>query len=162
MVTFSEEVRPAVERVPVTSAGPPTTRLAVASMLETEMVPPDNLLLTVRFEVSTLDVVMVPVTEWKLLTVRFEVLMLDTLRILSAPVMVTFSDEVRPAVERVPVTSAGPPTTKLAVTSMLETEMVPPERRLLTVRLDVLMLDTLRILFAPVMVTFSDEVRPAA
>ena len=63
MVTFSDEVRPAAERVPVTSAGPPTTRLAVASMLETDMVPPDNLLLTVRFDVSTLDVVMVPVTE---------------------------------------------------------------------------------------------------
>jgi len=123
MVTFSDEVRPAVERVPVTSTGPPTTRLAVASMLLTEMVPPES----------------------RLLTVRLDVLTLDTLRILFAPVMVTFSEEVRPAVERVPVTSAGPPTTRLAVASMLETEMVPPESRLLTVRLDVSTLDVVMV-----------------
>ena len=62
-VTFTgaEEVIPAADRVPVMSAGPPTTRLAVASMLETEIVPPDNLLLTVKFEVSTLDADRVPV-----------------------------------------------------------------------------------------------------
>ena len=59
------------------------------------------------------------------------------------PVTFTAADEVIPAAERVPVISAGPPTTRLAVASIFETEMVPPESRLLTVRLDVLMLDVL-------------------
>jgi len=35
----------------------------VASMLETEMVPPDRRLLTVKLEVSTLDVLKVPVIQ---------------------------------------------------------------------------------------------------
>jgi len=111
------------ERVPVMSVGPPTTRLEVASMLLTEMVPPES----------------------RLLTVRLEVLTLDTERILSAPEMVTFSEDVRPAVERVPVTSAGPPTTRLAVASMLETDMVPPDNLLLTVKFDVSTLDVVMV-----------------
>jgi len=41
-------------RVPVIFAGPPTTKLAVASMLETEMVPPDKRLLTFKLDVATL------------------------------------------------------------------------------------------------------------
>ena len=229
--TAAEEVIPAADRVPVMSAGPPTTRLAVASKLETEIVPPERRLLTVRLDVETLEAesdlsapVMVtlsdevipaaervpvavrlrpcasPVTvndepsiapaesvpvistgppttrlavasmlltemvppERRLLTVRLDVSMLLTVRILSAPEMVTLSEEVRPAVERVPVTSTGPPTTRLAVASMLETDMVPPDNLLLTVRFEVLILDTVRILSAPEMVTFSDEVMPAA
>ena len=99
-------------------------------------------------------------------------LILETVMDLSAPVMVTLSDEVIPATERVPVEVklspwttpvtvkddpsmapaetlpvmfAGPPTTKLAVASILETEMVPPERRLLTVRFEVSTLDALRV-----------------
>ena len=62
-------------------AGPPTTRFAVASTLDTEMVPPDRRLLTVRFEEATFEAV----------------------RVLSAPLMVTLSEEVIPAAERVPV-----------------------------------------------------------
>ena len=61
------------------------------------------------------------------------------------PVTFTAADEVIPAAERVPVMSAGPPTTRLAVASTLETEMVPPERRLLTVKFDVAILDALRV-----------------
>ena len=58
--TAADEVIPAADRVPVMSVGPPTTRLAVASMLETEIVPPDNLLLTVRLDVATLVDEIVP------------------------------------------------------------------------------------------------------
>jgi hypothetical protein len=42
--------------------GPPTTKFAVASTLETEMVPPERRLLTVKFDVAILDAVKVPVT----------------------------------------------------------------------------------------------------
>jgi len=125
--------------------------------LDTEMVPPERRLLTMRFEEATFEAV----------------------RVLSAPVMVTLSEEVIPAAERVPVdvrlrpwavpvtttevpsiapkealvpsTSpvtvkegpvreppaesvpvifTGPPTTRFAVASMLETEMVPGSLRL--------------------------------
>ena len=85
---------------------------------------------------------------------------MEAVRDLSAPVMVTLSDEVIPAAERVPVdvklspcTSpvtvkeepsiapadtlpvifAGPPTTRFAVASKLETEMVPGSLELLRV-----------------------------
>ena len=53
---------PPALRVPVIFAGPPTTKLAVASTLETEMVPPERRLLTVKFDVAILDAVKVPVT----------------------------------------------------------------------------------------------------
>jgi len=65
------------------------------------------------------------------------------------PVTFTSADEVMPADERVPVMSTGPPTTRLAVASMLDTEMVPPDRRLLTVKLEVSIFDVVRVLSEP-------------
>ena len=96
MVTFSEEVIPAAERVPVEvklrpCAVPETTRSVPVTVDDEEMVP----------------------------------------------VTFTAADEVIPAAESVPAMSAGPPTTRLAVASTLETEMVPPDNLLLTVKLDV-------------------------
>jgi hypothetical protein len=227
-------MEPPAESVPVMSAGPPTTKLAVASILETEMVPPDKRLLTVKFEVSTLDVLRVCekridalkvpeistlslevilaairgpetvrfevstldalrvppmkaslVTVLRLVIVKLEVSMLDVLRVcekridaLKVPEISTLSLEVILAAIRgpetvrfevstldalrVPVIFAGPSTTKLAVASTLDTEMVPPERRLLTVRFEEAIFEAVRVLSAPLMVTLSEEVMPAA
>jgi hypothetical protein len=211
-------MEPPAESVPVMSAGPPTTKLAVASILETEMVPPDKRLLTVKFEVSTLDVLRVCekridalkvpeistlslevilaairgpetvrfevstldalrvppmkaslVTVLRLVIVKLEVSMLDVLRVcekridaLKVPEISTLSLEVILAAIRGPETVAGPSTTKLAVASTLDTEMVPPERRLLTVRFEEAIFEAVRVLSAPLMVTLSEEVMPAA
>ena len=58
--------------------------------------------------------------------------MLEALRVLF-PVTMMSSEDVIPAELRVPVMSAGPPTTKFAVASRLETEMVLGSRALLRV-----------------------------
>ena len=149
-------------------AGPPTTRFAVASTLDTEMVPPERRLLTVRFEEATFEAVrvlsaplmvtlseeVIPAADRVPVDVRWRPCAVpETTRSVPVtvddeemvPVTFTAADEVIPAAERVPVMSAGPPTTRLAVASTLETEMVPPERRLLTVKFDVAILDALRV-----------------
>ena len=100
----AEEVIPAAERVPVMLAGPPTTRLAVASMLETEIVPGSRSLLRVP-EVT-----------------------LDAFRS-----FIPSPEPIKSAALKVPVMFAGPPTTRFAVASMLETEIVPGSRSLLRV-----------------------------
>jgi len=143
----ADEVMPAVERVPVEvklrpCAVPETTTSVPVTVEDEEMVP---VTFTAAEEVMPaaervpVDVRLrpcaVPETTTSVpVTVDEEEMV---------PVTFTAADEVIPAADRVPVTSAGPPTTRLAVASMLLTDMVPPERRLLTVRLDVLMLDVL-------------------
>jgi len=98
----------------------------------------------------------VPTSRFELIR-RFSLAWATILDVVMDPVTFTSADEVMPAAERVPVMSTGPPTTKLAVASMLETEMVPPDRRLLTVKLDVSMLDVVRVL-SESMAMFADIV----
>jgi hypothetical protein len=86
------------------SAGPPTTRLAVASKLETEMV---------LGSLSLLSVPEVMFDAFKVLIPAPEPIILDALK--------------------VPVMSAGPPTTRLADASRLETDIVPGSLSLLSV-----------------------------
>ena len=107
---------PPTESVPVMSTGPPTTRLAVASKLETEMVPGSLALLRVP-EVT-----------------------LEAFRS-----SIPSPEPMKSEALKVPVMSAGPPTTRLAVASMLETEIVPPDNLLLTVKFEVSTLDADRV-----------------
>ena len=95
-------------------------------------------LVTVRFEVSTLDVLRVCEKRIDALKVpEISTLSLEViLAAIRGPETVRFEVSTLDAL-RVPVIFAGPPTTKLAVASMLETEMVPPDRRLLTVKFEV-------------------------
>ena len=162
----SDDVIPAALKVPVMSAGPPTTRLAVASKLDTEIVCGSLLLLSVPEVMFDAFNVLIPAPE---------PIILDALK--------------------VPVMSAGPPTTKLAVASKLETDIVLGSLLLLSVpevmfdafnvlipapepiildalkvpvisvgpvtkRFDVLRLDAESVLF-PVTVMSSDDVIPA-
>ena len=141
----SDDVIPAALKVPVMSAGPPTTKLAVASKLETDIVLGSLLLLSVpevmfdAFNVLIpapepiiLDALKVPVMSAGPVTKRLDVLRLDAESVLF-PVTVISSDDVIPAALKVPVMSAGPPTTKLAVASKLETDIVLGSLLLLSV-----------------------------